>query len=129
MILDTCGLLSLSGVAKKKLSRSTLKEIGAADSLSVSACSLLEIALKAKRGQLNLGERFLSAEAFWEEAVEAYDCDVLPVEAQDFSAAVALPDHHTDPFDRIIIAQAARLKCAVVTYDKGFAEYGVEVSC
>ena len=126
LILDTCALLSLAGVARRKLSRETLAKIQRADGLALSACSLFEIALKHKRGALPL-DPFDSAQSFWDEAIDTYAVDVISVEAADFAAAVALLDHHADPFDRIIIAQANRLKCPIVTYDRQFGDYGVEV--
>lgn len=126
LILDTCALLSLAGLARRKLSPKTLTSIKDADRLTLSACSLFEISLKHKRGNLPL-KPFASAQSFWDEAVETYACEVLPIEAEDFSAAVDLPDHHADPFDRIIIAQGGRLNCRIVTYDRSFEAYEVEV--
>ncbi len=126
LILDTCALLSLAGLAQRKLSRATLNSIREAHGLGVSACSLFEISLKYKRGNLPI-DPFKSPRSFWEEAIETYSCDVVPVEALDFSNAVELPDHHADPFDRIIIAQAQRLKSPVVTYDRLFVGYDVAV--
>lgn len=123
LILDTCALLSLSGLAQKKLKRNTLRLIASSGSLYVSACSLFEIALKAKREQLKV-EPFDSAREFWDEVIDRYECRVLPIEAEDFAAAVNLPDHHSDPFDRIIIAQAIRTRSEVVSYDRKLAAYG-----
>lgn len=125
LILDTCAFLSLSGLARKKLKRETLRLIESSDSLYISACSLFEIALKHKREQLNV-EPFDTAKAFWDEAVASYECEVLAVGAEDFAEAVQLPDHHNDPFDRIIIAQAIRTQSEVVTYDRYFAAYGLK---
>jgi PIN domain nuclease of toxin-antitoxin system len=42
-------------------------------------------------------------------------------------AAAAPPNHHRDPFDRLIIAPALRLNIAVVTIDPRFQECGVEI--
>jgi PIN domain nuclease of toxin-antitoxin system len=36
-----------------------------------------------------------------------------------------LPRHHTDPFDRMLIAQAQALNCPIVSADKVFDAYGV----
>ncbi|MEZ5275300.1 MAG: type II toxin-antitoxin system VapC family toxin [Opitutaceae bacterium] len=124
LILDTCALLSLSGLAQKKLTRNTLKLIASSDSLYVSACSLFEVALKAKKEQLKV-EPFNSAREFWDEAISRYECLVLPVEAEDFDAAVSLPEHLSDPFDRIIIAQANRTRSEVVSYDRKLAAHGI----
>jgi len=38
-----------------------------------------------------------------------------------------LPDHHDDPFDRALIAQALERDLAVVTSDERFEEYGVTI--
>ncbi len=126
LILDTCALLSVSGFARKKLKRKTLELIESADGLYLSACSLFEIALKHKRNQLSL-KPFETAKAFWDKAISSYECEVLAIEAEDFSQAVGLPDHHNDPFDRIIVAQAIRTKSGVVTYDRQLKAYGVDL--
>lgn len=125
LILDTCGLLSLSGLAQKKLSKQTLSAIQNAATVYVSACSLFEISLKVKRERLNLFD-FDSPESYWLACIERYQLDELPVDAKDFDRSVQLPDHHADPFDRIIIAQSERLACPIVTYDSVFEQYGVQ---
>jgi PIN domain nuclease of toxin-antitoxin system len=38
-----------------------------------------------------------------------------------------LPFHHRDPFDRLLIAQAATDGLSVVTSDQRFASYGIHV--
>jgi len=127
-MLDTCGLLSLSGAAAKKLSGGCLRAIAEADSLYLSSCSCFEIVLKHKRGNLTFPQS-LAPMKFWQRCVQHYAISEIPVSATDFAQAVDLPDHHADPFDRIIIAQSFRLKCALVTYDQTFAAYGVETIC
>ena len=126
LILDTCALLSLAGIARKKLRKGTLQLISRADHVYVSACSLFEISLKFKREKLDLG-RFDSAMDFWAEAMAAYEFEELPILSVDFHSAVCLPDHHTDPFDRIIIAQAMRTDSEIVTYDRYFSQYTVRL--
>ena len=126
LILDTCALLSLAGIARKRLTKRTIQLISAEDHVNVSACSLFEISLKLKRSQLDLG-RFRSAKAFWEEATAAYELEDLPILSEDFHSAVSLPDYHSDPFDRIIIAQAMRTRSEIVTYDRCFSQYMVRL--
>lgn len=125
LILDTCALLSISGVSRKKLKPKTKEVVAMASRLSVSACSLYEIALKFARGSLKL-EPYASAKSFWDEAVSSYLLEVIPVTDTDFHQAVLLPEHHHDPLDRIIIAQAKRLQSVIVTYDSQFEAYDVE---
>lgn len=128
LILDTCGLLSLAGIADRVLSDPCLESVRQADTLHISACSLFEISLKHKRGQLEL-EQFGTPGAFWEACVESYELSESATTSAHFDAAVHLPDHHADPFDRIIIATAQALGCPVVTYDKRFVAYEVETIC
>ncbi len=126
LILDTCALLSLSGIADKRLSRDCLARIQSATHLYISSCSASEIALKNNRGQLDLGA-FQSPEAFWERCIEQYVLSEMSVSGKLFMAAAGLPKHHADPFDRLIIATALELKASIVTYDKLFENYRVRV--
>jgi PIN domain nuclease of toxin-antitoxin system len=127
LILDTCGLLSLAGIAKRMLTDDCLDSIRQADTLYISACSHFEISLKHKRGQLELDD-FESPAAFWDACLKAYELSECATTAAHFDAAVHLPDHHADPFDRIIIATAQALDCPIVTYDKRFDAYEVETT-
>jgi PIN domain nuclease of toxin-antitoxin system len=52
---------------------------------------------------------------------------LLPIEIDDAIVAAALPLHHRDPFDRMIIAQAKRRGLPIVTRDRAFQHYGVPV--
>ena len=125
LILDTCGLLSLAGLAERPLSGKTLKRIRDAGSVGVSACSAFEIAIKHKKGALSLG-RFSTPDLFWREALRAYDLNEVSVSSELFLASTRLPDHHADPFDRLIVATALSADSAVVTYDRLIAMYSVE---
>jgi PIN domain nuclease of toxin-antitoxin system len=126
VILDTCGLLSLAGIAQKRGSKVCLKSIASADQVHLSSCSLFEISLKHKRSQLDLAQ-FKSPTEFWQACIETYELTEQAVTAGDFANLVTLPDHHADPFDRIIIAQSQRLNCPVITYDAQFRASGVDV--
>jgi PIN domain nuclease of toxin-antitoxin system len=44
---------------------------------------------------------------------------------EDAVAAAALPMHHRDPFDRMLVAQAIRLDATIVSRDRAFDVYGV----
>jgi PIN domain nuclease of toxin-antitoxin system len=50
-----------------------------------------------------------------------------PITVQDGLDAGRLPRHHDDPFDRMLIAQAAPRGLTIVTADPRFAEYGVRL--
>jgi PIN domain nuclease of toxin-antitoxin system len=82
--------------------------------LLLSAVSAWEIALLYKRGRLLLP---VLPEVFIKKALARHDLRELPVDRQITLAAVALPDIHNDPFDRILIAEALERKCRIVTKD------------
>lgn len=47
------------------------------------------------------------------------------VRTSDIWAAAQLPSHHTDPFDRMLIAQVQAEGLVCVTLDRIFDAYGV----
>ena len=86
--------------------------------VAVSAVTAWEIAIKAALGKLAVPDRL--AQQLHDEGF-----DELPITVEDGLAAGALPRHHGDPFDRMLIAQAARRRLVVVTADRRFADYDV----
>ncbi|MGV3531596.1 MAG: PIN domain-containing protein [Chthoniobacteraceae bacterium] len=59
--------------------------------------------------------------------VEHYQLTEVPLDLELCTRAALLPLHHRDPCDRFIIAAAKRLQVPVVTMDRKFEAYGVEV--
>lgn len=53
--------------------------------------------------------------------------DLLPITADHVYAAAALPYHHRDPFDRLLIAQSIVEGLPIVTADARFAAYGIHL--
>ncbi|MFM7596758.1 MAG: type II toxin-antitoxin system VapC family toxin [Actinomycetota bacterium] len=52
---------------------------------------------------------------------------LLSVDARHAERAGSLPLHHTDPFDRMLVAQAELDTLLLVTRDKRLAAYGVHL--
>lgn len=97
------------------------KEIGKGGNLVfISAASIWEIAIKRALGKLDAPEGI-------EEAVEDERFIGLPVSLHHATRAGALPPHHRDPFDRMLIAQAQAEGLILVTGDGMFERYGIEV--
>jgi PIN domain nuclease of toxin-antitoxin system len=86
----------------------------------VSAATVWEIEVKRVAGRLRAPAELLAA-------IRDSGMDTLPVTALDAVAAAALPMHHADPFDRMLVAQAERLDALVVSRDPALAAYDVEV--
>jgi PIN domain nuclease of toxin-antitoxin system len=87
-------------------------------SVVVSAASAWEAAIKAAVGKLRVPDGL-------RDELVRHGFDELPVTVEDGLAAGALPRHHSDPFDRMLIAQAARRQFVLVTADRRFSDYDV----
>jgi PIN domain nuclease of toxin-antitoxin system len=84
----------------------------------ISIASLWEIAIKTSTGKLNVGAPFRE---FVAENVTSLGIDVLEMKLEHLEAVSALPFHHRDPFDRLIIAQCLTENLPLLT-DDGFVD-------
>jgi PIN domain nuclease of toxin-antitoxin system len=57
-------------------------------------------------------------------AIVESDMTLLEIKLEHAAVAAALPLHHRDPFDRMLIAQAKVERLTLVTVDPEFARYG-----
>ncbi|MDT5365147.1 MAG: hypothetical protein QOC69_6909 [Mycobacterium sp.] len=114
VLLDTHTLLWLVSTPEKvsQTARDVLSE--ASCTVWVSAASAWEIAIKARLGRLD-GEPLLSA---WSDVMTDMTATELPIEATDAILAGRLPWELNDPFDRVIVAQAARRNLTIATRDE-----------
>ena len=86
----------------------------------VSAASLWEIAIKHTLGR---GDMPVSGQDALHWFLQS-GYRVLPIEAHHAVAVEDLPAHHSDPFDRILIAQAVVEPMRLLTHDPVVALYG-----
>ncbi len=87
----------------------------------VSSATAWELAIKQARGRLEFPlERF-------EATMGDMGFDILPILPAHAIAAGALPRHHGDPFDRMLIAQAQVENLVLVTQDTTFSRYDVSL--
>jgi PIN domain nuclease of toxin-antitoxin system len=124
LLLDTHALLWFVS-NDSALSTSARSLIEDADEVFVSVASAWETAIKAHLGKLTLDAA--SAEAFFEEQMRTNDFTYLPIAPAHVFRAAALPLHHRDPFDRLLIAQALAEELSLVTRED-FAAYGLTTS-
>lgn len=90
----------------------------------LSSASAWEIAISYARGRLQLP----SPPNEWvPERMRRGAMTPLPIELVHALHVARLPPHHSDPFDRIIIAQAQVERLPVLTSDPRFADYDVDV--
>ena len=84
----------------------------------VSAAVVWEIAIKRSLAKLDAPDDL-------EAAMEANRFLPLPVTIPHALAVRTLPDHHRDPFDRLLVAQARHEGFKLVTRDANIPRYGV----
>lgn len=109
----------------EKLRKSTLRLLADPENEKfLSAASAWEITIKYAKGSLVLPDR---PENCVPQGVAAADILPLPIKFQDALAVAQLPPIHKDPFDRLLIIQSTLNGLALLTYDRIFRKYGIEV--
>ncbi len=88
--------------------------------LSVASC--WEIAIKAGLRKLTLGE---PSAAYIPAALSRTGIELLPISLAHATAVEALPPHHRDPFDRLLVAQSTIDAIPIVSVDLSLDPYGV----
>ncbi len=121
-LLDTHTLLwFITGDSKLSSSARLLIEDTANDKF-VSVVSLWEIAIKYGLGRLNLSDDF---EKLFPHQLNINGFEQLAIENKHFYDFIRLPQHHSDPFDRLLIAQTISEKMSVISIDSAFDKYAV----
>jgi PIN domain nuclease of toxin-antitoxin system len=92
--------------------------------LLLSAASSWEIAIKYRLGKLPLPE---SPAQFIPPRLVRDGIEPLSVQHHHAQAVAELPEHHKDPFDRLLVAQARIERLTLVTADPRLAAYDVEL--
>jgi len=107
-----------------KLSRQAQQIYTGSNDLWLSVASVWEILIKAQAGKLPLPQpsgRYL-VKKLAKDRIE-----VLPITLNHVLRTEALPLHHRDPFDRLLIAQSIEEGWPIITADPWFARYPVDV--
>lgn len=86
----------------------------------ISAVTVWEVAIKRQLGKLDAPADLL-------QQLERAGVELLPITPRHADRVGALPTHHRDPFDRLLIAQAEVEGLALVTGDGEMDDYDVEV--
>jgi PIN domain nuclease of toxin-antitoxin system len=92
--------------------------------LFFSAASGWEIAIKAGLGKLRLPD---NPERFIAEQLTANAIQPLPIHLSHALRVYSLPEHHRDPFDRMLVAQSQLENLVIMTGDPWIAAYDVQV--
>ena len=119
LLLDTHVILWWE-LNSRALRTDARRAIESADRVVVSAASAWEIAIKIGLGRMRLKDPLSTL-------VERSGFDQLPITFEHTERLAALPGHHADPFDRILVAQALIEGLTLVTHDRALEPYSVPV--
>lgn len=103
-----------------RLASQVRDNIATADLVFVSVASAWEAAIKVSLGRLELPDTI-------EAGVIASGFEKLLITFSHTEHAAALPLHHRDPFDRMLVAQARAEGLTLVTHDRLLEPYDIEI--
>ena len=116
ILLDT-HLLLWALAQPSKLPAAARRQIDSAE-VFVSAASIWEVSIKSALGKLKADPRAVLA------AIEPSGFNLLAITGEHAAKVAELPRHHDDPFDRILVAQAAVEPMVLLTNDQALRDYG-----
>jgi PIN domain nuclease of toxin-antitoxin system len=124
VLVDTHAFLwdLLDDPRSSRLARQVLKS--SEHELVFSLVSLWEIAIKMKIGKLNTVG---SSVAYIRDEMNTYGMELLPIRFEHILQLEALPPHHGEPFDRLLVAQAIAESLPILTHDAKIRQYPVKV--
>ncbi len=93
-----------------------------ANDVLVSPATYWEIAIKVSKAKYTLAVPY---QDFIQHNLDANDFEILPIEVRHTALVAAMPFHHKDPFDRLLIAQALAEDIPLVSNEALFDAYGV----
>jgi len=121
-ILDTCTFIWLCA-EPTRLSEPVREVIEAADTqLVLGDISVLEIALKWQAGKITLPE---PPRVWVERQTGIWSIQALPISREHMYRTSELPEHHRDPFDRLLVAAALAEGATILTPDPAIHRYPV----
>src|SRR5215470_3225834 len=122
-IIDTHAFLWLIAGDRRTSQRARDIFVSPSD-LLLSIASVWEILIKAQSGKLDIPR---PAGPYVLRKLADNHIEILPISIDQLLALERLPLHHRDPFDRILISQALEENLPIVTSDRHFSRYPVEV--
>lgn len=91
-----------------------------ADQVLVSAVTPWELGIERAIGKIEFPHDLATT-------VGELGFEPLPIRIEHAELAPALPPHHRDPFDRMLVAQATVERLTLMTADAALEPYGIEL--
>lgn len=90
--------------------------------IAISPATYWEIAIKISIGKYSLPEAY---DTFIHRQIAINNFTILPILPKHTHTLIALPFHHKDPFDRLLIAQAIVENIPIISTDTKFDDYPI----
>ena len=124
MLLDTHVILwALAN--DSRLSAKAISFIQKSQTMFYSSVNLWEIGIK-----LGLGREDFQLQPNWSQSIletmTRHKFKRIGIEPNHCECVARLPQHHKDPFDRMLIAQAMELQCPILSCDEKFDHYDIQ---
>lgn len=124
ILLDTHCLLWWLGDPEQFNKKAFALFLDPRQDLVISSVVSWEISIKTSLGRLRLPKPY---KTILGELFEGSQFSSLSIEHAHAMTAGGLPSHHADPFDRLLIAQSITEKLPILTADRLFKKYPVEL--
>ena len=122
LLLDTHAFLWFIGGDASLSSTARALTEDTANQPFLSIASLWEMAIKLSIGKLSLGQPF---ETLIPAQMSLNGIDLLSIVLPHVVKVAQLPFYHRDPFDRLLIAQAAVEQMSIISGDSAFDAYPI----
>ena len=122
ILLDTCAFLWLTTDAPELSDKAKILFQNTSNAVYLSSVSVWEIIVKHQMGKLPLPS---AADDFIKQQCEKHFVKYLSLDEKAVFNLSRLPNHHRDPFDRMLICQAIAHDLTVLTSDKMIMQYPV----
>lgn len=122
LLLDTCTFLWLTSDAPELSTTAKRLFQNTENAVYFSSVSVWEIIVKNELGKLPLPD---TAENFIQQQCRQHFIESLPLDEKAVFHLSRLPNHHRDPFDKMLICQAIEHGLTILTSDRMIIQYPV----
>jgi PIN domain nuclease of toxin-antitoxin system len=123
LLLDTHAFLWMGDDEAGRVSDAAVEAVAdIGNQLFLSVASIWEMQIKVASGKLKLNRPLKEMVL---DHRDSNGVEILAIRSRHVFMLDWIPDHHRDPFDRMLIAQAARDDLTLVTCDPQIARYPV----
>jgi PIN domain nuclease of toxin-antitoxin system len=125
ILLDTCAFLWLTTDAPELSDKAKILFQNTENAVYLSSVSVWEIIVKHQLGKLPL---LSAADDFIKQQCEKHFIEYLALDEKAVFQLSRLPNHHRDPFDKMLICQAIAHDLTILTSDKMIIQYPVSTA-